>query len=62
MTAKYNKPIVVGSEPIAFGATLGRKIIRSLANMNCVSYDMPHKPATAFASLVKYAEYLNQTS
>jgi acyl-CoA synthetase (NDP forming) len=61
MTAKYNKPIVVGSEPIAFGATLGRKIIRSLADSNCVSYDMPHKPATAFAALANYAEYLNQT-
>jgi acyl-CoA synthetase (NDP forming) len=62
MTAKYNKPVVVGSEPIAFGATLGRKIIRSLADRNCVSYDMPHKPATAFAALANYAEYLNQTS
>jgi acyl-CoA synthetase (NDP forming) len=60
MSAKYSKPIVVGSEPIAFGATLAKKIVRSLADRNCVSYDMPHKPATAFASLVKYAEYLNQ--
>jgi acyl-CoA synthetase (NDP forming) len=62
MTAKYDKPIVVGSEPIAFGAALSRKIIRSLADRNCISYDMPHKPAAAFASLANYAEYLNQTS
>jgi len=62
MSAKYDKPIVVGSEPIAFGAELATKIIRSLADRNCVSYDMPHKPAAAFASLAKYAEYLNQNS
>ena len=60
LTAKYDKPIVVGSEPIAFGAGLAKKIIRSLADRNCVSYDMPHKPAAAFAYLAKYAEYLNQ--
>jgi acyl-CoA synthetase (NDP forming) len=62
LTDKYNKPIVVGSEPIAFGAALSKKIIRSLADRNCVCYDMPHKPAGAFVSLAKYAEYLNQTS
>jgi acyl-CoA synthetase (NDP forming) len=62
MTDKYDKPIVVGSEPIAFGAALSRKIIRSLADRNCISYDMPHKPAAAFASLANYAEYLNQNS
>jgi acyl-CoA synthetase (NDP forming) len=60
LTAKYGKPIVVGSEPIAFGAGLAKKIIRSLAERNAVCYDLPHKPATAFASLAKYAEYLNQ--
>jgi hypothetical protein len=62
MSAKYDKPIVVGSEPIAFGAALSTKIIRSLADRNAVSYDMPHKPAAAFANLVKYGEYLNQNS
>ena len=62
LTDKYNKPIVVGSEPIAFGASLAKKIIRSLANRNCVSYDMPHKAAAAFAYLARYAEYLNQNT
>ena len=62
LTDKYNKPIVVGSEPIAFGADLANKIIRSLADRNCVSYDMPHKAAAAFAYLAKYGEYLNQNS
>jgi acyl-CoA synthetase (NDP forming) len=60
LTDKYNKPIVVGSEPIAFGADLANKIIRSLADRNCVSYDMPHKAAAAFAYLAKYGEYLNR--
>ena len=62
MTAKYDKPVVVGSEPIAFGQGLSTKIIRALAGRNAVSYDMPHKPADAFASLVRYAEYLNQNN
>jgi acyl-CoA synthetase (NDP forming) len=62
MTAKYGKPVVVGSEPIAFGAELSTKIIRSLADRNAVCYDMPHKPAAAFASLAKYAEYLNHNN
>jgi acyl-CoA synthetase (NDP forming) len=62
LTDKYNKPIVVGSEPIAFGASLAKKIIRSLADRNCVSYDMPHKAAAAFAYLAKYGEFLNQNS
>jgi acyl-CoA synthetase (NDP forming) len=62
LTDKYNKPIVVGSEPIAFGADLANKIIRSLADRNCVSYDMPHKAAAAFAYLARYNEYLNQNS
>ncbi len=62
LTAKYDKPIVVGSEPIAFSANLSSKIIRALADKNCVSYDMPHKPAAAFAYLAKYGEYLNQTT
>jgi len=62
LTDKYNKPIVVGSEPIAFGADLANKIIRSLADRNCVSYDMPHKAAAAFAYLAKYGEFLNQNS
>jgi acyl-CoA synthetase (NDP forming) len=62
LTDKYDKPIVVGSEPIAFGADLANKIIRSLADRNCVSYDMPHKAAAAFAYLAKYGEYLNQNS
>jgi acyl-CoA synthetase (NDP forming) len=62
MSAKYDKPIVVGSEPIAFGAALSKKIIRSLADRNSVCYDMPHKPAAAFANLAKYGEYLNQNS
>jgi acyl-CoA synthetase (NDP forming) len=60
MSARHDKPIVVGSEPIAFGAGLANKTIRALANRNCVCYNMPHKPAAAFASLAKYAEYLNQ--
>ena len=59
MTAKYDKPVVVGSEPIAFGQGLATKIIRALAERNAVSYDMPHKPADAFAALANYAEYLN---
>jgi acyl-CoA synthetase (NDP forming) len=62
LTDKYNKPIVVGSEPIAFGADLANKIIRALADRNCVSYDMPHKAAAAFAYLAKYGEFLNQNS
>jgi acyl-CoA synthetase (NDP forming) len=62
LTDKYHKPIVVGSEPIAFGADLANKIIRSLADRNCVSYDMPHKAAAAFANLAKYGEFLNQES
>jgi acyl-CoA synthetase (NDP forming) len=62
LTDKYDKPIVVGSEPIAFGADLANKIIRSLADRNCVSYDMPHKAAAAFAYLAKYGEFLNQNS
>ena len=60
MSARHDKPIVVGSEPIAFGAKLSGKIIRSLADKNAVSYDMPHKPADAFAALANYAEYLKQ--
>jgi acyl-CoA synthetase (NDP forming) len=62
LTAKYDKPIVVGSEPIAFGAGLAKKTIRALADRNSVCYDMPHKAAAAFANLAKYAEYLNQSS
>jgi acyl-CoA synthetase (NDP forming) len=62
LTDKYDKPIVVGSEPIAFGAGLSNKIIRALADRNCVSYDMPHKAAAAFAYLAKYGEFLNQNS
>jgi len=62
LTDKYDKPIVVGSEPIAFGADLANKIIRALADRNCVSYDMPHKAAAAFAYLAKYGEFLNQNN
>jgi acyl-CoA synthetase (NDP forming) len=62
LTDKYDKPIVVGSEPIAFGVGLSNKIIRALADRNCVSYDMPHKAAAAFAYLAKYGEFLNQNS
>jgi acyl-CoA synthetase (NDP forming) len=62
LTDTYKKPIVVGSEPIAFGATLAKRIIRALSARNAICYDMPHKAAAAFANLAKYAEYLNQNS
>jgi len=60
LSDKYKKPIIVASEPMAFAANLTRKIVRTLADMNSVCYDMPHKAATAFANLAKYSEYLNQ--
>jgi len=60
LSDKYKKPIIVASEPMAFAANLTREIVRTLADMNSVCYDMPHKAATAFANLAKYSEYLNQ--
>jgi acyl-CoA synthetase (NDP forming) len=62
LTDKYKKPIIVGSEPIAFGASLAARIIRTLADRNYVCYNMPHKAAAAFANLSKYGEYLRQNS
>ena len=62
LSAKYKKPIVVASEPMAFADNLTRKIVKTLADRNSVCYDMPHKAATAFANLAKYSEYMNQDS
>jgi acyl-CoA synthetase (NDP forming) len=62
MTQKYQKPVFVASEPIAFGGSLAKRIIRTLVDRNSVCYDMPHKAAAAFANLARYNEYLNQDS
>ncbi len=60
LTDKYKKPTIVASEPMAFSASLAKKIIRALADRNSVCYDMPHQAAAAFANLARYSEYLNQ--
>ncbi|UCH50692.1 MAG: CoA-binding protein, partial [Chloroflexota bacterium] len=61
LSDKYKKPIIVASEPMAFAANVTRKINQALADRSSVSYDMPHKAAIAFANLVNYSEYLNQS-
>ena len=56
----HQKPVVVGSEPIAFGTGFTDKITRAIAERNSVCYGMPHQAASALASLVQYSEYLRQ--
>ncbi len=60
LSKKYDKPTIVASEPLAFGATLAHKITRILAQRNSVCYDMPHQAAAAMANLAWYSEYLKQ--
>lgn len=62
LTAKYAKPLIVASEPLAFGATMARKVTHILAERNAVCYDMPHQAAVAMANLARYGEYLRQNS
>jgi len=60
LAKKYDKPTIVASEPLAFGAALANRIIRTLAERNSVCYDMPHQAAVAMANLAWYSEYLRQ--
>jgi acyl-CoA synthetase (NDP forming) len=60
LAKKYDKPTIVASEPLAFGAALANRIIRTLAERNSVCYDMPHQAAAAMANLAWYSEYLRQ--
>lgn len=62
LTEKYDKPAIVASEPLAFGAALEHKITRILAQKNSVCYDMPHQAAVAMANLAWYSEYIRQSS
>jgi acyl-CoA synthetase (NDP forming) len=56
----YNKPLIVASEPMAFGSQFARKIAHAIADRNTVCYEMPHQAAAVFARLAQYSEYRNQ--
>ena len=58
----HQKPVVVASEPFAFGPTSADKVISAIAEKDSVCYSMPHQAASALASLVQYGEYLRQDS
>ena len=60
LSDRYHKPVIVASEPIAFGAQFARKIAHAIADRNTVCYEMPHQAAAVFARLVQYSEYRNQ--
>jgi acyl-CoA synthetase (NDP forming) len=60
LSKKYDKPTIVASEPLAFGAALASRIIHTLAERNSVCYDMPHQAAAAMANLAWYSRYLRQ--
>jgi hypothetical protein len=53
LAQRYNRPTIVASEPLAFGASLADRIIRILVERNSVCYDMPYQETTAFASLAQ---------
>jgi len=56
----YNKPLIVASEPMAFGSQFARKIAHAIADRNTICYEMPHQAAAVFARLAQYSEYQNQ--
>jgi len=58
----HQKPVVVASEPPAFGSGSADKVTRTIAERNSVCYHMPHQAASALASLVQYGKYLSQDS
>ncbi len=60
LSDRYNKPVVVASEPFGFGAALNRRITHAIADRNSVYYEMPHQAASVFAKLVQYGEYRRQ--
>jgi len=60
LSDRYNKPLIVASEPMAFGSQFARKIAHAIADRNAICYEMPHQAAAAFASLAQYSEYQNQ--
>ncbi len=60
LAKKYDKPTIVASEPLAFGAALAQKITRILAQKTSVCYDMPDQAAAAMANLAWYSEYVRQ--
>ena len=56
----YNKPLIVASEPMAFGSQFARKIAHAISDRNTICYEMPHQAAAVFARLAQYSEYRNQ--
>jgi acyl-CoA synthetase (NDP forming) len=62
LAKKYDKPTIVASELLAFGAAFAHKITRILAQRNSICYDMPHQAAAAMANLAYYSEYLRQNN
>jgi acyl-CoA synthetase (NDP forming) len=60
LSDRYDKPVVVASEPFGFGAALNRRITHAIADRNSVYYEMPHQAASVFAKLVQYGEYRRQ--
>jgi hypothetical protein len=59
LSDRYDKPLVVASEPMAFGSQFARKIAHAIADRNTVCYEMPHQAAAVFARLAQYSEYRN---
>lgn len=55
----YNKPLIVASEPMAFGSQFARKIAHAISDRNTICYEMPHQAAMVFARLAQYSEYRN---
>jgi acyl-CoA synthetase (NDP forming) len=60
LSDRYNKPLIVASEPMAFGSQFARRIAHAIADRNTMCYEMPHQAAAVFARLAQYSEYLNQ--
>jgi acetyltransferase len=60
LSDRYNKPLIVASEAMAFGSQFARKIAHAIADRNTVCYEMPHQAAAAFARLAQYSEYRSQ--
>lgn len=57
---RYQKPIVLASPQLDFGALTAQETVRILAEHNSTCFELPDRAAAAFTRLVQYSEYRNQ--
>jgi acyl-CoA synthetase (NDP forming) len=60
LSERYQKPIVLASPQLDFGALPAQETVRILAEHDAICFELPDQAAAAFARLVQYSEYRNQ--